>query len=182
MWKTGDLSRSSYAAKKMIQCLAEHIGLVYSSTKINDRVYLKMISRLNHTIDPKEMQDVLNYFTWYNDVKRQVSARYLILMEGIVSENAEELYVEPFDFAADLINKLDECRGIIITNEETFVFDFLVCLLHAKAVDRFWRFYEFNLEQHSVIPAENDLYSPCLTFENFLKYDASKCIQRTRKT
>ncbi|CAB3388709.1 Hypothetical predicted protein [Cloeon dipterum] len=46
IWNTGDLSQAGYGAKKMVQCLAEYVGLVYNSTKINEHMYFQMVSRM----------------------------------------------------------------------------------------------------------------------------------------
>ncbi|CAB3385442.1 Hypothetical predicted protein [Cloeon dipterum] len=177
IWTTGDLSRTSYAAKKMIQCLAEHIGLVYNSTKINVHVYLKMMSRLFRPFDydlmEKTKSDQLALFSSlkaHHDEKK--ISNFIVDMNNNVKD---DYYSDHFDFSSEMIIKLYDCKGINVTNEETFAFDFLVCFLQSKAVERFWRFYEFNLEKSSVIPAENDLNSPCLTFENFLE-NKSSCI------
>ncbi|XP_065334627.1 uncharacterized protein LOC135935924 [Cloeon dipterum] len=179
IWNTGDLNRTSFAAKKMIQCLAEHIGLVYNSTKINTRVYLGMMSRINHPLNIDALDQVMDSYTaWFQSFPNQYAGiKSKIFYFDMMKDLQNEFYSTHFDFAAEMIIKLDECRRTKITNEETFAFDFLVCVLQAKVLDRFWRFYEFNLEQGTVIPADHELNSPCMTFDNFLKYEASKCIQ-----
>ncbi|XP_065334759.1 uncharacterized protein LOC135936017 [Cloeon dipterum] len=187
IWNTGDLSRTSYAAKNMIQCLAEHIGLVYNSTQINLHVYLKMMARMLHPLDVELMKNV-NEHQMFKVKENKVmlpssfEANYgkkkIKVFEGdMIEDGADEFSLAHFDFVTEMMNKLQECRGIKKSNEETFAFDFLVCLLQSKAVDHFWRFYDFNFEQSSVIPANHDLNPPCMAFDEFLKHNnSSLCI------
>ncbi|XP_065336116.1 uncharacterized protein LOC135937005 [Cloeon dipterum] len=178
IWNTGDLSRISYAIKKMIQCLAEHIGLVYNSTKINLHVYMKMVSRMLDSLEKAILNKTMSYKT---SLPSSIRARYgekksKIFEDDLIAAGADLLLSSHFDFATEMMNKLDECRAIKNKNEETFAFDFLACLLQSKVLDRFWKFYDFNLEQSSVIPVDHDLNSPCMTFDNFLIYNPSLCI------
>ncbi|XP_065335333.1 uncharacterized protein LOC135936452 [Cloeon dipterum] len=136
MWNTGDLSRTSYAAKKMIQCLAEHIGLVYNSTKINLHVYLKLLSRMMHPINAElEKKMDTNRIKWNRFSKHLNGEKNRILDDAFGDESRDGQYSVHFDFATEMMNKLYECREINITNEETFAFDFLVCLLQTKTLD-----------------------------------------------
>ncbi|CAB3383668.1 Hypothetical predicted protein [Cloeon dipterum] len=186
IWNTGDFSRTSYAAKNMIQCLAEHIGLVYNSTEINQHVYIKMLSRMLHPLDVELMKKVNehqmfkvqeNKVTLPSSFEANYGKRKIKIFEGdMLEDGADEFSLAHFDFVTEMMNKLYECREIKKSNEDTFMFDFLVCLLQSKAVDRFWRFYDFNFEQSSVIPADHDLNSPCMTFDYFLKNDTISCI------
>ncbi|CAB3387297.1 Hypothetical predicted protein [Cloeon dipterum] len=178
IWATGDLNRTSYAAKKMIQCLAEHIGLVYNSTKINGHIFLKMMSRMFYP---------LNYNAMLTEIRVQDAKssqfKYLYgekkirnFLFNVVYDLTNEYYSAHFDIAAEIIIKLYESREIKNINEETFTFDFLVFLLQSnKAVDRFWKLYDFTLEQRSWMPADQDLSSPCMTFDAYLK-NSSSCI------
>ncbi|XP_065336577.1 uncharacterized protein LOC135937356 [Cloeon dipterum] len=177
IWNTGDLSRTSYATKKMIQCLAEHIGLVYNSTKINERVYLKMMSRMFHPLDVDSMnKSIEDQKAWLSSFEAIYGWKKVMNFEVDMSNDVtDDYYSAHFDRAAEMIIKLYECRGIKKTNEETFAFDFLACLLQSKEMDRFWKVYDFKFEQASVIPADHDLNTPCMTFDDFLK-NTSLCI------
>ncbi|XP_065334467.1 uncharacterized protein LOC135935831 [Cloeon dipterum] len=178
IWTTGDLSRTSYAAKKMIQCLAEHIGLVYNSTKINGHVYLKMMSRMFYPLD---------FYSMYSSIRQQQTKysrfkdiygenKINTFLFNVVYDLTNEYYSAHFDLAAEIIIKLYESREMKIVNEETFAFDFLVFLLQAnKKVDSFWKLYDFTLEQRSWMPVDQDLTSPCMTFDDFVK-NSSSCI------
>ncbi|XP_065350264.1 uncharacterized protein LOC135946129 [Cloeon dipterum] len=178
IWNTGDLSRTSYAAKKMIQCIAEHIGLVYNSTKINENVYLDMMSRTLHVLDvPTMLKSIEDQRTLLSSFEGLYSEGKIHNLDSdIYRDGKDEYYSNHFDLAAELINKLYECKGIQKTNEETFAFDFLVCLLKSKGLDRFWKVYEFRFERGSVIPADYDLNSPCMTFDNFLNFEMDLCL------
>ncbi|CAB3377171.1 Hypothetical predicted protein [Cloeon dipterum] len=136
IWNTGDLSRTNYAAKRMIQCLAEHIGLVYNSTKINEHVYLQMMSRMFYPLNAIDSME--------NSIQDQIA------------------WLSSFEALHEM-------------NDETFAFDFLVCLLQSKEMDRFWKVYDFKFERASVIPADHELNSKCFAFYNFLK-NTSLCI------
>ncbi|CAB3383667.1 Hypothetical predicted protein [Cloeon dipterum] len=179
MWNTGDLSRTSFSVKKMIQCVAEHIGLVYNSTQINLHVYLRWMSRMVDPINFASTQKVkddqraffLSFEAEFSDKKLTNTVK-----DVLVNDALDDLRSAHFDFTTEMMKKLYECKGIKIANKESFAFDFLMCLLQSREMDRFWKLYDFNLEQRSVMPADRDLNLPCMTFDNFLKSDSSLCI------
>ncbi|XP_065335788.1 uncharacterized protein LOC135936768 [Cloeon dipterum] len=179
LWNTGDLSRTSYAAKKMIQCVAEHIGLVYNSTQINLHAYLRWMSRmvdpLNFALKQKVKDDQETFFSSF---EAQFSGKEIIntMKNVLINDALDDLLSAHFDFATEMMKKLYQCKGINCTNKESFAFDFLMCLLQSRQLDRFWKFYDFNLEQRSVMPADREINLPCTMFDNFIKYDSSLCI------
>ncbi|XP_065334468.1 uncharacterized protein LOC135935832 [Cloeon dipterum] len=148
IWYGGDLSRTGYAAKQMVQCLAEHIGLVYNSTKINGREYLKMMSRLIYPLDfstmGKEIKKQQVKYSKSNDLYGEKKIKNFLF--NVAYDLTNEYYSAHFDLAAEIIIKLYNSREMKIVNEETYAFDFLVFLLQSKAVNRFWKFYDFTLE------------------------------------
>ncbi|XP_065337017.1 uncharacterized protein LOC135937738 [Cloeon dipterum] len=163
----------------MIQCLAEHTGLVYNSTQINLHVHLKMMARMLHPIDVDAIQQVnYDHQTFLSSLDALYDDKTLIFTGELFDDlnTIDDLHSAQFDFATEMMKNTYECSGINITNEETFAFDFLVCLLQSKVLDRFWKFYDFNLEQSSVIPVDHDLTSPCMAFDKFLRYNPSLCI------
>ncbi|XP_065337010.1 uncharacterized protein LOC135937733 [Cloeon dipterum] len=182
IWNTGDLSRTSYATKKMIQCLAEHIGLVYNSTQTNLHVYIKMASkmlrRLYATIreeNTKKAQEIID--SPPSSLEANYDKKKMAIFQNEMYEDSQDDFsLTYFDFATEMMIKLYECSGTKTSNEETFAFDFLVCLLQSKTLDHFWKLYDFNSEQSSVIPADHELNLPCMMFDNFIKYDSSLCI------
>ncbi|CAB3360403.1 Hypothetical predicted protein [Cloeon dipterum] len=186
IWNNGDISRAGYSAKEMVQCLAEYIGLVYDSTKLNERVYIKMMSRMFFPLDEMAMmQETMMKMTMMNSIQTNMVGSYAVELTPVQSadetkkmkhtlsalalEESDRFYASHFQLAAELISKLYDCRHIMSkTNEATFAFDFLQCILQSEGAERFWTAYNFDLEEFSVIPSEKEVSSPCFLFESLL--------------
>ncbi|XP_065336514.1 uncharacterized protein LOC135937298 isoform X2 [Cloeon dipterum] len=172
LWNSGDLSRAGSGAKKMIQCLAEFAGLFYSSTKLNKQTYLNMVSKIiTSTIDLQKMFTIMtNKRDWFRAYKETYGEQKVQNMIEDMSKNTmEDFYLEPFQLGTELINKLDDCSAIPESGEATFAFGFVQCLLQSKELQRFWKAYSYQSDQFSVIPAQDEISSPCLKLQNYLQ-------------
>ncbi|XP_065334629.1 uncharacterized protein LOC135935926 [Cloeon dipterum] len=178
IWNTGDMSQAGYGFKKMVQCLAEYLGLVYDSTKINEHVYLSMMSRMFFPFNASEMNNqIQDKIDWLMSQPTLKSAKSKTKFATKVTDDImDEFFSGHFQLAAEMIRKLYDCRDTAKTNVETFAFDFLQCLVESKGLNRFWSDYNFELEGFSVIPMVDDFYSPCSTFQTILQ-NTSFCIR-----
>ncbi|CAB3388705.1 Hypothetical predicted protein [Cloeon dipterum] len=182
IWNTGDISQAGYGFKKMVQCLAEYLGLVYDSTKINEHVYLSMMSRMFFPFDRTEMlNSVRDKREWLMSQPTLNSTRSIMKFISEATEDTmDDFFSGHFQLAAEMIRKIYDCRDIAKTNEETFAFDFLQCLVQSERLNRFWNAYNFELERPSVIPLVDEFFSPCSTFQNFLQ-NTSFCMRISSK-
>ncbi|XP_065351073.1 uncharacterized protein LOC135946686 isoform X2 [Cloeon dipterum] len=171
IWETGDFTKTSFRAKQMIQCLAEHIGIVYNSTKINDHVYFNMMSRMFFPIDEEafnqsrtEKMKIMESLGIKYSMKKNMALGF-----NLMHDLFDDHFSAHFQLATDMINSLFNCRSIEKKNQDIFAFDFLQCLLKSNGLDRFWNSYNFQLEPLTAIPAERELVSDCQTFRGFLQ-------------